>query len=379
MPWKEPGKGNKDPWNSGDQPPDLEEVFQNVNKRLKAIFGGGGSGRRSDTASGGSGGVFSILLIALVLWIGWDSVHIVDQAERGVVLRFGKYVRTLEPGINITFPRPIETMTSVNVSNVRSVDDQGQMLTEDENIVELNYTIQFRVLDPQMFLFRVRDPESTLKSAAESALRESLGTNRLDTILAGAGREKVAQDTEKGLQETLDLYGTGIQVTQFNLRDVNVPTQVREAFSDVNKAREDRQRFIEEARVHANSVLPEARGAAARIVQEAEGYKEATIAVAEGEAERFNLLLESYLVAPEITRKRLYLQAMEGVLGRSSKVLIDAQSSGNVLYLPLDQMSGGGGAGARNIMPPVVTPQSGQDSSDTTSSGNRSPRREGRQ
>ncbi|HMB58554.1 MAG TPA: protease modulator HflK [Xanthomonadales bacterium] len=195
MPWKEPGKGNKDPWNSGDQPPDLEEVFQNVNKRLKAIFGGGGGGRRSDTSNGGSGGILSILLIALILWIGWDSVHIVDQAERGVVLRFGKYVRTLEPGINLTFPRPIETMTTVNVSNVRSVEDFGQMLTEDENIVELNYTIQFRVLDPQMFLFRVRDPEATLKSAAESALRESLGTNRLDTVLAGAAREKVAQDT----------------------------------------------------------------------------------------------------------------------------------------------------------------------------------------
>lgn len=378
MPWKEPGKGKKDPWNSGDQPPDLEEVFQNVNKRLKAIFGGGGGGRRSDTSNGGSGGILSILLIALILWIGWDSVHIVDQAERGVVLRFGKYVRTLEPGINLTFPRPIETMTTVNVSNVRSVEDFGQMLTEDENIVELNYTIQFRVLDPQMFLFRVRDPEATLKSAAESALRESLGTNRLDTILAGAGREKVAQDTEKGLQETLDLYGTGIQVTEFTLRDVNVPTQVREAFSDVNKAREDRQRFIEEARVHANSVLPEARGAAARIVQEAEGYKEATIAVAEGEAERFNLLLKSYLVAPEITRKRLYLQAMEGVLGRANKVLIDTNSSGNILYLPLDQMGGGGTMPSRNMMPPVAVPQTGQDTGDS-SSGNRAPRREGRQ
>jgi len=378
MPWKEPGKGKKDPWNSGEQPPDLEEVFRNVNNRLKSIFGGGSGGRKGDSGSSGAGGVFSILIIALVLWIGWDSVHIVDQAERGVVLRFGKYNRTLDPGINVTFPRPIETMYSVNVSNVRSIDDRGQMLTEDENIVELNFTIQYRVMDAQQFLFNVRDPEPTLQSAAESALRESLGTNRLDTILAGAGREKVAQDTERVLQETLDLYEAGIQVTEFTLRDVNVPMQVRDAFSDVNKAREDRQRFIEEARVHANSVVPEARGAATRIVQEAEGYQAATIAVAEGEAQRFILLLEQYLKAPEVTRKRLYLQAMESVLGRSSKVLIDAESGGNVLYLPLDQLGGGSGASKRPVMPPVVSAPVGQDSSDSSGSI-RTPRREGRQ
>ena len=378
MPWKEPGKGNKDPWSSGEQPPDLEEVFRNVSNRIKSLFGGGSGGRGSQPGGNGSGGFFSIMAIAVLLWIGWDTVHIIDQAERGVVLRFGKYNRTLEPGINLTMPRPIETMTPVNVSNVRSVDDHGQMLTEDENIVELNFTIQYRVLDPQKFLFNVRDPETTLQSAAESALRESLGTNGLDTILAGAGRQKVAQDSERVLQETLDLYGAGIQVTQFTLRDVNVPTQVRDAFSDVNKAREDRQRFIEEARVHANSVVPEARGDAARVIQEAEGYKASTIALAEGEAERFNQLLEQYRQAPEVTRKRLYLQAMEGVLGRSSKVLIDAKSSGNVLYLPLDQMTGRSGTSARPVLPPVVTPQSGDDSADS-SGATRTTRREARQ
>jgi len=188
----------------------------------------------------------------------------------------------------------------------------------------------------------------------------------------------VAQDSERVLQETLDLYEAGIQVTQFTLRDVNVPAQVRDAFSDVNKAREDRQRFIEEARVHANSVVPEARGDAARVIQEAEGYKASTIALAEGEAERFNQLLEQYRQAPEVTRKRLYLQAMEGVLGRSSKVLIDTKSSGNVLYLPLDQMGGGTGAAKRAVMPPVVTPKSG-DESDDSSGSTRAPRREGRQ
>ena len=284
----------------------------------------------------------------------------------------------MNPGFNLTLPRPIETMTPVNVSNVRSVDDRGQMLTEDENIVELNFTIQYRVLDPKKFLFNVRDPERTLQSAAESALRESLGTNRLDTILAGAGREKVSQDSEKVLQETLDLYGAGIQVTQFTLRDVNVPAQVRDAFSDVNKSREDRQRFIEEARVHANSVVPEARGDAARVIQEAEGYKASTIAVAEGEAKRFDLLLEQYRKAPEVTRKRLYLQGMESVLQRSSKVLIDTKSSGNVLYLPLDQLNGSSGTVQRPVMPPVVAPKSGADSA-ASSGSTRAPRREGRQ
>jgi membrane protease subunit HflK len=252
------------------------------------------------------------------------------------------------------------------------------MLTEDENLVELNFTIQYRVLAAQDFLFEVRDPEATLQSAAESALRESIGTNRMDTVLSGAGREKVAQDTERVLQETLDLYSAGIQVTEFTLRDVNVPMQVRDAFSDVNKAREDRQRFIEEARVHANSVVPEARGQAARILQEAEGYKQSTIALAEGEATRFGLVLGEYRKAPEITRKRLYLQTMESVFGRSSKVFLDAQSNGNILYLPLDKMTGVSDASARTNMPPVVAPQSGQDSDGATTS-TRTPRREGRQ
>lgn len=377
MPWKEPGKGNKDPWNSGDQPPDLEEVFRNVNRRIKSIFGGNSGGKQSESSGGGTGGVIPILIIALVLWVGWDSIHIVDQAERGVVLRFGQYNRTLDPGINLTLPRPIETMLTVNVSNVRSVEDRGQMLTEDENIVELNYTVQYRVLDPKLFLFNIRDPEPTLQAAAESALRESVGTNRMDTILAGAGRERVAQDTEKVLQDTLDLYGAGIQVTEFTLKDVNVPLQVRDAFSDVNKAREDRQRFIEEARVHANSVVPEARGQAARVLQEAEGYKAATIAVADGEADRFTLLLEQYRQAPAITRKRLYLQTMENVLGRSNKVLLDAKTSDNILYLPLDQLGAGSAGGQRSLLP-VVAPPNQTDSSKENDSG-RTARREGRQ
>ena len=375
MPWKEPGKGDKDPWNSGDQPPDLDEVFKNVNNRLKSIFGGGGGNNRGKKSGSGSGGIISVLLVALVLWVGFDSVHIVDEAEQGVVLRFGKYNRTLSPGINVTLPRPFETMIPVNVSSIRSMEDRGHMLTEDENLVEFIYKVQFRVSSAQDFLFRVRDQETTVKQAAESALRESVGTNRLDAILEGTQRETIRIETQRVLQETLDRYQAGIFISEFNLEDVNVPAQVREAYSDVIRAREDKERFIEEARVHANSVVPEARGQAARIEQEAEAYRATTIALAQGEAERFTLLLLEYRKAPEITRKRLYLQTMESVFGRSKKVLLDAENSGNVLYLPLDQMTGSAD-GSRPMMPPVVTPDSNPVIGENSG---RNPRREGRQ
>jgi membrane protease subunit HflK len=375
MPWKEPGKGDKDPWSSGNQqPPDLEEVFRTVNNRLRAIFGGGGENKKN---SSGSSGLFGILLVALLLWAGWDSVHIIDEAEEGVVLRFGAYNRTLPAGINLTFPRPIEAIYVVNVSNVRSIEDRGQMFTEDENLVEFIYKVQYRVSSAQDFLFRVRTPEATVRLAAESALRESVGTNRLDAVLEGGQREAVRIETQRVLQETLDRYQAGIQITEFNLVDVNVPAQVREAYSDVIRAREDRERFIEEARIHVNSVIPDARGQAARIFQEAEGYKAATVALAEGEANRFTLMLDEYRKAPAITRKRLYLQTMERVFSRTNKVLMDADSSGNVLYLPLDQLGGGSAAG-RSQMPPIVTPDKRALEGENSSSV-RNSRREGRQ
>ena len=379
MPWKEPGKGDKDPWKSGEQPPDLDEVFQNLNSKLKNLFGGGGgnnSGKQRKSGNG-SGGIVGIVIVALVLWAGYDSIHIVDEAEQGVVLRFGAYNRTQPPGINFTLPRPFETMIPINVQNVRSLEDRGHMLTEDENLVEFLYKVQYQVSSAQDYLFKVRDQEATVKQAAESALREAVGTNRLDAILEGTQREAIRIETQRVLQETLDRYQAGVQVNQFNLEDVNVPAAVREAYSDVIRAREDKERFIEEARVHANSVVPEARGRAARIVQEAEAYRQTTIALSEGEAERFNQLLLEYQKAPEITRKRLYLQTMESVFGRTNKVLIDADQSGNVLYLPLDQLSGEG-ASSRSTMPPVVTPDNTRGVNSPPSTG-RDSRREGRQ
>lgn len=377
MPWKEPGKGSKDPWNSGNQqPPDLDDVFNNIKARLRSVFGGGSGGRDSDSGGAGSGGMISLIILLLIFWAGWDAVHIIDEAERGVVLRFGKFSRELQPGINLTMPRPIETLMKVNVSNVRSVDDRGHMLTEDENLVEFEYQIQYRVAIAQDFLFKVRSPEITLKQAAESALRESVGTTGLDDILEGSTREKVRQETRRTLQETLDSYQAGIAITEFNLTDVTVPAQVREAYSDVIRAREDRERFIEEARIHLNSVVPEARGAAARIVQEAQGYRESTVALAEGEADRFSMLLTEYQQAPEITRKRLYLQTMESVLTRSNKVLLDVDSSGNILYLPLDGLSGA--ASSANRVPPVLSPGSGTTQPADRGSSERTANREGR-
>jgi membrane protease subunit HflK len=265
-------------------------------------------------------------------------------------------------------------MTKVNVSSVRSLENRGQMLTQDENIVDLNYSVQYRVNDAQDFLFRVRDPELTLREAVESALRESVGTNGLDFILSGAGREVVGNETGRVLQETMDRYESGIQVTKFNLESSTAPQQVLAAFEDVNKAREDRERFVEEAQVHANSVIPEARGAAARIIQEAEGYRDSTIALATGEAERFSLLREEYSKAPEVTRKRMYLQTMENVLARSRKVLIDVDASGNVLYLPLDQLGGG----SSSAMAPIVTPENSAQQPADRGSSSRTTNREGR-
>lgn len=381
MPWKEPGKGDKDPWKSGgDQPPDLEEIFGKVSKRLQSLFGGGGKGSGSESSSGGNGaggvgGALALVLVLAVIWAGFDSVHVIDQAEQGVVLRFGKYSRTLNPGFNLTLPRPFETLSKVNVNNVRVVEDRGHMLTEDENLVEFTYKVQYRINNAQHFLFNVRDPEITLRQAAESALRESVGTNGLDAILEGTGRTKVRIETQRVLQETLDLYQAGLQVTEFNLVDVNVPMQVREAYSDVIRAREDRERFIEESRVHANSVIPEARGTAARIEQEALGYKASTIALAEGEASRFSQVLTEYRLAPVVTRKRMYLETMESVMSRNKKVFLDVDSSGNILYLPLDS---GNGTNSGPIMPPVQTQARDRSESQDSPPDNRSKAREGR-
>lgn len=338
MAWNEPGNGKKDPWSSGggDQPPDLDEVFRKLQRRLGGLFGGNGDRRPTRGGGGGGmGGLLPIFAVLAVAWLVYDSVYIVEEAERGVVLRFGKYNHTMQPGANFTFPRPIDRVFKVDVAQVRAVTSQGQMLTKDENIVGLNFGTQYRVNDAQNFLFKVRTPESTIREAAESALRQVIGDSEMDFILR-EGRAEIAADTAQLLQDILDRYETGLEVTALNLEDVRPPEQVKAAFDDAIKAREDEDRFKNEAEAYANQEIPEARGRAARITQEAEAYREAKIAQAAGEAKRFELLLAEYERAPEVTRQRLYLETMENVLRRASKVVIDVSDGNNIMYLPLD-------------------------------------------
>lgn len=365
MPWNEPGRGGggggRDPWKGGNgqQPPDLDEVFANVQRRLKKIIGGGGDGSGSGSAgSGGSfGGIILVVVILAVIWVAWNSIHIVDESERGVVLRFGEYNRTLAPGLNITLPRPIENVIKVNVSEVRSLENRARMLTGDENLIELSFAVQYRVIEPEKFLFNVQLPEESLAHAADSSLREIVGTNNMDFILE-IGRGQIALDAEDLLTEIIDRYDPGIELTSFNLQEVRPPTQVRSAFDDVVRAREDQIRFANEAQAYANQVIPEARGRAARILEEAQAFRDERIAQATGEADRFVAVLEEYQRAPQVTRQRLYLETLETVFGRSAKVLMDVTDSNQMIYLPLDRIRDGNPA--LTAPPPLMTPQEQQ-------------------
>ena len=366
MPWNEPGRsggGDKDPWKGGggDQPPDLDEVFSNVQRRLKKIMGGGagkdqGSGSSGSGSSPSNSGIVAVLLFVVAGWVLWNSVHIIDESERGVVLRFGQYTRTLSPGLNLTLPKPIEEVTTVNVSRVRSIESASRMLTGDENLIDLAFAVQYRINEPEKFLFNVAVPEESLAQAADSAMREVVGTNTMDYILE-IGRGQIALDTQALLEEVLLRYDPGIEITSFNLQEVRPPSQVRAAFDDVVRAREDQIRFANEAQAYANQVVPEARGQAARVLEEAEGYRESIIAKASGEADRFRAIYAEYARSPEVTRERLYLETLETVYGRSAKVLMDVSSQNNLFYLPLDKMLGGqSGRSEMIVPPPLMTP-----------------------
>jgi modulator of FtsH protease HflK len=386
MPWNEPGRGSggggggdRDPWKGGNgqQPPDLDEVFANVQRRLKNIIGGGGdSGNRGGSSSGGPsfGGLLLLVGVLVFIWVAWNSIHIIDESERGVVLRFGEYSRTLNPGFNITMPRPFEEVIKVNVSRVSSLDSQSRMLTGDENLIDLAFAVQYRIIEPEKFLFNVQDPIDSLAQAADSAIREIVGTNNMDFILE-IGRGQIALDSQALLEEVIARYDPGIELTSFNLQEVRPPAQVRSAFDDVVRAREDQIRFANEAQAYANQEVPEARGRAARVLEEAQAYREAIIARATGEADRFVAIYEQYARAPEVTRERLYLETLENVYGRSAKILMDVSDSNNMFYLPLDSMRDG-----RAMAPPPPTPlMSPQEQQRMTQSDPRARRgREGR-
>ena len=343
MSWNEPGGGgNKpnDPWGGGNQgPPDLDEALRKLQSKLGGLFGGG-SGR--GPAAGGAGPGLSgvalgvLAVVAIVAWAAF-GLYQVDQQERGIVLRFGKYYATVEPGLQWN-PPLIDDVTLLNITKVRSASFREIMLTQDENIVEVKLSVQYVIVDPMNFVLKVRDPEISLQHATQSALRHVVGDSSMDLVLT-EGRERIGVDVQQRLQGYLDLYKTGIRISKVTVDESKPPTQVQAAFDDVIKAREDEERVKNEAQAYANGVVPEARGAAQRQIEEANAYKEQVIANAEGEAERFNRLLAEYQKAPEVTRKRLYLEAVQDVYAKSSKVMVDVEGGNNVMYLPLDKLT----------------------------------------
>lgn len=377
MGWDDEGNG-RDPWGGrggGGKPPELDEVFKKLQSKLGGLFGGGGSKPSVGGGSGSSGfgSMFGIALLIAGLWLVYDIPYRIEEGERGVVLKFGKFTRIGMPGLNFRWPRPIETVTKVDVEQVRSVADRASMLTEDENIVDIDLAVQYKVKNAEDFLFKVRDPELTLRQAAESAVREVVGSHTMDFAIS-EGRQQIADGTEVVLQEILDLYQTGVEVTSVNLQDARPPQEVKEAFDDAVKAREDKERYENEAEAYRNGLIPETRGAAARQIQEAEGYKATVIARAEGEAERFTLLLTEYLRAPAVTRERLYLETMETVLSRAGKVIVDVEGGNNIMYLPLDRM-----LPERSMYPSTrATPEPLPQSGAREETGGARPGREGR-
>lgn len=339
MGWNEPPNNNqgKDPWgNRGndDGPPDLDELVKKMQKGFGGIFG-----KKPDKFSGNQGSpmIWVLAIIALLAWLAYDMVYTIDEQERGVVLRFGEHVATMQPGLNIRFPQPIERVMKVNVGQVRPLTHRATMLTQDENIIDVDVAVKWRINDPFKYLFNVYDPMGTIRTATESAVREIIGKNKLDYILT-EGRGDIAQRQHELLQDILEEYGTGILVVGVEMQSAKPPDQVKEAFDDAIKAREDEQRLVNEAEAYRNDILPKARGQAARVREEANAYKARVIARAEGQTSRFDQQLEEYRQAPEITRQRLYLDAMEGVFSNSNKVLVDTENSNSLMYLPIDQL-----------------------------------------
>lgn len=365
MAWNQPGKGNQDPW-KGKDPGNEVEAFLN---RLKGMFGSGsGGGRGSSSANG-----FNPLpwILGLVgIWLVFNSFKLMDERQRGVVLRFGEFNRIMTPGPNFKWPWPIEAVTIVDATQVVELTDQVRVLTKDENLIDIKFNAQYSRSEPRLFLFGSVNPEQTLKDAAESAVREVVGRNNMDTVLFD--RAELVIEAKERLQESLNFYQTGLTVTQFNLQDARPPEEVKQAFDDAISAREDKNRIENEARAYASKVVPEARGVAARLRTEAEGYRVAAIARAEGDAQRFSLLAAEYRRAPEVTRKRLYLETMQQVLAGNPKVV---GGDDNILYLPI------GGTPARAGAPveaPVVRlPATQAAPAETTDERERAERRQG--
>jgi membrane protease subunit HflK len=380
MPWKNQsggpwggggGGGPRGPWGSGPQPgggstpPDLEDLIRKGQEKLKSFLPGG---------SFGGWGSLLLVVAAIAVWM-LSGIYRVNTDEEGVVLRFGKFVKLTQAGLNYHLPYPIETVLVPKVTNSRRIDigmrliddprrggvtrdipEESLMLTGDENIVDVDFTVLWQVKDAADFLFNVQNTEGTIKAVAESAMREVIGRGTIQPILTGA-RQTIEQAVHELIQNTLDAYKAGVIITQVQMQKVDPPSQVIDAFRDVQAARADAERSQNEAQTYANRVIPEARGRAAQIQQCAEAYREQTVAEAKGEAGRFLKIYDAYKKAPEVTRERMYLETMERVLGNTNKIIIDpsvSKSGGIVPYLPLSEL------GAKTPAPAPTATQGGK-------------------
>ena len=360
-----------------DGPPDLDELWKRFRQKLPGM-GPGKGGRGGDGGNGRQfqGGAFILVGLILVVWLA-SGFYIVDASQRGVVLRFGKYVDTTQPGPQWHLPYPVETVEIVNLSQVRTVEvgyrtnvknkvlKESLMLTDDENIIDLQFAVQYILRDPTEYLFNNRNPDETVMQAAETAIREIVGKSKMDYVLY-SGREQVAASAQQLMQSILDRYQTGISVSKVTMQQAQPPEQVQAAFDDAVKAGQDRERQINEGQAYANDVVPKASGTASRLLQEAEGYKQSVIANAEGEASRFKQIQVEYQRAPAVTRERMYLETLQQVYGNASKVYVDQKSGSNLLFLPLDKLMQSTQAGstaessapppAASVEPPPVPP-----------------------
>lgn len=333
MAWNQPGNSNNNPWGKkpGAGGGDLDQAFKEWQKRIESIFGGGGGGGRGSTP------LLIFIIIAVAAWMT-TGFYQVKTGEQGVVQRFGKHVETVGDGLGWRLPWPIETVTKVDTQGVMSSSSKARVLTAEPNMVELQLNVQYSIKDAEDFLFKVRDPKSTLAEVSESAIREVVGRNDQAAILE-ANRQRIVEDTREIMQRTLDQYEAGLEVVNVNITGVQVPEAVQAAQRDSVKAKADRDRVVKEAQAYANNIIPVAEGNAARAVQDAEAYKSQIVSLAQGEASRFSQLAVAYEKSPAVTRERLYLETVESVLKSSRKVIVDSKAgSGNMLYLPLDKL-----------------------------------------
>jgi len=357
MAWNEPGGNDKDPWGhrkNEDGPPDLDEVIKKMQNKLNKMFGGnkGGGGDSNNSGDGLSWTVLGIIaFVGLIIW-GLLGLYTIQPAEQGVVTRFGKYNNTTMQGLHWHFPSPIEEVKVINVEEVRAVTHEALMLTQDENIIKIKLIVQYQVKNAKDYLFNVRDPDGTLHQATESALREVVGTSKMDDVLTSE-RDRVSSDTKLLIQDILNRYTTGLTVISVNMQDAQPPNEVQAAFADVIKAREDEERFKNQAQTYANAVLQQAKGLSDKLYEESLAYKAQVIAKSEGETQRFLKVLTEYKKAPEITRQRLYLETMEQVLGNTNKIMMDVDSGNNLMLLSLDKLMN---SNSRAINQPIILP-----------------------